>query len=279
VRLLEGRRSWLAARNIRYMLVMPPSKCTIYHEYAPSVFSHVGKHSRMDELFEALRLNSRVKVVDVRPAVMRAKQFGALYYRTDSHWNRLGALVASQEITEQLKKWFPRVKLFSRNELLIESYKFLDGDLCALMGLGALNPEIATRIFIRYPRAHFSNNPPVADINNEQHHREPFATEVDDPALPKAVCLRDSFMQFSMMFLSENFRRIAYYWRYDFPVEVIEKEKPDIVIQEITERILARGVPSNPPEVERCAANIQLPDDAPGSSKAQLADVKVAPAN
>lgn len=278
VRVLESRRAWLAKRNIRYFLVIPPSKCSIYPELIPDAYTRIGKSSRMDQLFAVLKSHSRVAVVDVRPALLRAKPFGNLYFRTDTHWNRLGALVASQEIAKQLQVWYPKVELVDMSHLLTDQSKFGEGDLAKMMGLRGLIPEAEMRIGVKCPRAQFSNNPPMSNLEAEDHHRDPFATEVSNPDLPKVFCLRDSFMQSMQSFVSENCRRISYHWRFDFPIDEIKKEKPDVVIQEITERILASSLPDNQPEVERCA-NIQLPDDMSGANLTKLADVKVVPTN
>jgi len=99
---------------------------------------------------------------------------------------------------------------------------------------------------------HYSKDPPLPNLSDPAHARDAFATEVDDPALPRAFCLRDSFMQMPYMYFGENFRRIRYQWETGFPVALIKKENPDIVIQEVTERFLARRyLFTNPPEVDR----------------------------
>ena len=57
--------------------------------------------------------------------------------------------------------------------------------------------------------------------------------------------------------LSHHFRRIAYLWRDNsnpinaFETELIERERPSIVIQEMGERILTKDPPTNPIEIRK----------------------------
>jgi hypothetical protein len=63
---------------------------------------------------------------------------------------------------------------------------------------------------------------------------------------------RDSFSTILMPLLSEHFRRIVYIWNAnyksawgcDFDPEIIEKEKPDVFIEEFVERKIGQ-IPTN----------------------------------
>lgn len=61
--------------------------------------------------------------------------------------------------------------------------------------------------------------------------------------LPRAVMFRDSFASSMIPFLSEHFRRIVYEWQgpNQFNYALVEREKPDVVIQEMVERKLSRS--------------------------------------
>ena len=53
--------------------------------------------------------------------------------------------------------------------------------------------------------------------------------------LPRAVMFRDSFATWLIPMLSENFSRILFSWQYTFNREIVEREHPDVVIQEMVE--------------------------------------------
>jgi hypothetical protein len=60
----------------------------------------------------------------------------------------------------------------------------------------------------------------------------------DRPGLPRAVILRDSMAIPLIPMLSENFSRVVYVITREFDGALIEREKPDIVIEEFVERSL-----------------------------------------
>ncbi|MFH2002869.1 MAG: hypothetical protein ABIK28_24595, partial [Planctomycetota bacterium] len=64
--------------------------------------------------------------------------------------------------------------------------------------------------------------------------------------LPSAVIFRDSFFITLKNFIAFHFKRTVYYWQYRFDCDVIEFEKPDVVIQEISEHYLTTIKPENP---------------------------------
>jgi alginate O-acetyltransferase complex protein AlgJ len=276
VRTLEERRAWLAARGIRYVVFVTPTKSTIYREHVPSAFTCLTNKSRLDQLIEGLRNYSQVEVLDIRDNMKQSKIFTPLYCKTDTHWNLVGAFVAYQCLAARLKKWFPAMHPLTANEIRIDRYKYGGGDLAGMAGLYNLVPEMFWDAYIVERKSQISQYPPPPDFRDNLHNHEPFATEVNNPALPTGFCLRDSFMQLPQRFISEDFRRIVYHWRYDFPTNLIEKEKPDVVIQEFTERILARGVPDNPPELRKYAHVEILAED---ERSQKLADSKVIPVN
>jgi hypothetical protein len=60
-----------------------------------------------------------------------------------------------------------------------------------------------------------------------------------NPALPKAVIIRDSFAGFMLDQLSYGFNESVYiwdYWIYGLNAEIIEKEKPEVVLNIIIEK-------------------------------------------
>jgi hypothetical protein len=75
----------------------------------------------------------------------------------------------------------------------------------------------------------------------------PFAFETNDESLPRAVFFHDSYGAHLAPYLSEHFERSVFAWqRADFPVfdaALVERERPQIVIQQIVERKLAAYCP------------------------------------
>ena len=66
-------------------------------------------------------------------------------------------------------------------------------------------------------------------------------------AAGKAIVFRDSFAINWYPFLGQNFGEVLYLWQYDWNRPLIERERPDVVIDEITERFFNI---ENPVELE-----------------------------
>ena len=57
---------------------------------------------------------------------------------------------------------------------------------------------------------------------------------------------RDSYATWLIPLLSEHFSRVRYTWQYTFDKEIVERENPDVVIQEMVERVLMEPRPLSP---------------------------------
>jgi hypothetical protein len=144
----------------------------------------------------------------------------------------------------------------------IDYFRFNDGDLQNLMGVHGLIPEKVPRVLLKQAGAckiaKVDSKGEVISVESSHPEHVAYITELKKTGLPRAVCLRDSFMTPMAPLLSAHFSRLAYYWQQNFPQDVIEREHPDIVIEEIVERDLVRYDPQNPPDVDLARKNQYL---------------------
>lgn len=251
---LEVRRDWLAARGCRYLVVVVPNKSTIYPEHLPDSARRIGKTTRLDQLLEHLRSHSDVDVLDLRPVLLEAKGSEPLYFQTDSHWNTLGAFVAYQEIVRRLGRWFPELEPLSRSSFRTRLTPSTTKDLGAMVGADALFPETLVEFKAIAPRRAAKAEVEIPGGLSQPPLRDRlYATEIDDPSLPRAVLFCDSFSTFFSVFLSEHFRRIVRFrssYASDpstlFEPAMVELERPEVVISEFAERFLVRAPPEDP---------------------------------
>ncbi len=240
---LEHRHDWLARRGCRYLLFIPPDKQTIYPEYADRGSLPLRTHTRLDQLLEHLaEHHSPVKVVDVRLVMLAAKERERLYHRTDSHWNDRGAFIGYTQVARTLAKWFPAIEPMSRSAFR-ETVDARGGDLGLMVGLS--EREEWLRLEPLSPWRSRMTNDVIWPAGAVFPLGKPFATECDDARLPRAVVFHDSFMLALYPFLSQHFRRAAYVWQDDFYPEVVERERPEIVLQELLERKLGTATPND----------------------------------
>ncbi len=223
-----------ASRNILLILVIAPSKHTVYEEYLPARVSMMkGAPSRVDQLCSAWgRNDTRASFIDARGLLATAKkelQY-PLYYKTDTHWNNLGAFLVYCEIMKEVKTRYPEVKALTLADFDLSSTRVSGRDLAGMLNMAGLMSD--TEVTLKPLR------PPVARHSNAPYaFRTALRSEITGSKSPHVVAFGDSFLSYLIPYLSESFSRGLYLaapLTVDF--SVIDKEKPDVVIVELAER-------------------------------------------
>ena len=235
-----GARDWLRARQVAYVFTITPDKHAIYGDEMPPTLTRVGDLSRADQLFTALQDTGLA--VDVRGVEFDAKARERVYQRTDTHWNDRGALVAYQQIISAVLARVPATPPAWTRDDFTAADRAIEGlDLAGMMGLTRVLREEDMTLVPRRPRRARVIEPAGAQPTDELGR---IVTEIDDLSLPRAVIFRDSFTSRLVPFLSEHFSRAVYLWQNDFDADVVTKEHPDVVIQQIVGRHLYNFIPS-----------------------------------
>ena len=241
---MEARRRWLAERGIGFIATIGPDKQSIYPEYLPRGWT-LPATANTDLLVEYLRSqHSLVTFVDLREPLRSHKGRGSLYSPSDTHWTALGALVAYQALTPVIRSYYPAFKAVEESQIVWQEGP-PGGNMRRMMGL----PDDDG----------FLNVMPAFKQNRIKHQRieeEPgeegavWKTRIveSDVAGPRILALRDSFMDATGIFFYGSLepffsQSCATFVSYphkgrDFPIDLIEKMHPDIVIWEIVERNL-----------------------------------------
>ena len=223
------------------MFTIAPDKYVIYPEEMPASLVRIGRTSRTDRVYEALR-GSGVTSVDVRPALLDARIRERVYQRTDTHWNDRGALAAYQQVIAAVRARVPSTPPPWTCADFEPVTRVVEGmDLAGMMGLTRVLREEDLVLVPRRPRLARVIEPAGAGPTDELGR---LVTEIRGSRLPRAVILRDSFVSRLVPFLSEHFSRAVYLWQNDFDAEVVRTEHPDVVIQEIVGRHLYGFIPS-----------------------------------
>jgi len=235
---LAHRRDWLAARGIAYVVMVVPEKFTIYPEHLPAWVTPANAPTPYDRVRDAVAKDGRVTLVDLRPALRADKARHRNYYMTDSHWNFNGAIVGYETlmaaVQAALGAKLPAIATAPRPSHT-PGADFYSGDLIQMLGLpgrireddvaplGKVLADAAKRCGKRTDKDEFPGFEFYA---------------CDKPGLPRAVVLRDSMAIPLIPLLSENFSRVVYVSSRALDLALIEREKPDIVIEELVERSL-----------------------------------------
>ena len=245
---VKRRHEYLRSRGIAYLPIIVPEKFTIYPEYLPSWVAPGRNPTLLARTMDRLAEDGSVPYVDLRPVLRETKGGERLYYLTDSHWNLAGAGVAYVAIMHAVQALLPgRLATVAPpvRPPYIAGRDVYWGDLARAMGIPFrfTEPDYL-------PLDAVTSNPRRAGLLARPIAMRGLMTIYEQPNadLPKLVMNRDSMAVALIPLLSENFHRSVYVQSTALARETIEREHPDIVIDEIVERgmIKIAQSPTNP---------------------------------
>ncbi|MEA2696309.1 MAG: alginate O-acetyltransferase complex protein AlgJ [Myxococcales bacterium] len=245
---LKARADWLAQRGIRYMVVVAPDKESIYREFVPPWLTRVAAPSRLEQLRQAAATTPGVELLDLSDALERHKDEERLYYLSDTHWNDRGAFFGYQAIAGRLAAWFPDVKMLTDHDFTRQAVVTAGGDLARMSGLknDITEPQVHLRLSSADRAATFADGSPLTFERMSVRGRKRFETRSRLGEIPSATIIRDSFGEALIPFLASHFQSATWLWSYDFSADVIDQQRPTVVIQELVERKLMEVQPKNP---------------------------------
>jgi hypothetical protein len=249
-RILESRRDWLSSQGIRYIFTIAPNKRTAYPENLLDSAKYTPSYSRLDQITDYLQQYSNLEIVDLRVELRNAKANYRVYEKTDTHWNEVGAYFAYRALLNRVHKWFPLVgKPLELSDFTLTSTLEPGGDLARMLKLQPIYQEEILKLVPKLPPrasspSYLKGSPttPQKVISRGTGFPSfirvpPQFSEVKDSRLPRAVIIGDSFTGKRLIyFLIEHFHQTYFAGQNVFDVELIQKEKPDLVIQEVVER-------------------------------------------
>jgi len=219
--------------------MLTPEKQTIYPEFMPDSIKRAPNISKLDQVVEYLRKHSKVRIVDVQKDLYAEKINGHMVFRKiDTHWNQYGAFIASNSLLGVIAKDFSVIHPPAIKDFSITLETVTRGDLTDML---ALKGDIWRSE--RIPRLTSKDEkrvPGLFNVNQQIPFKiESFVIVVRDIAtLPRLVMFRDSFATSLIPFISAHFSRSVYVWSFSFDTNLIEKEKPNLVVSEFNERYL-----------------------------------------
>jgi alginate O-acetyltransferase complex protein AlgJ len=252
-RYVEGVAAELSDRGAALAIVLLPSKARIYEDRLPgfelpeTVAARYGRALHRIRGAKAAAAASGFVVVDPRAELRRARQAGTrVFLRTDTHWTPAGAAIVADAVAAEVTPLVRELRIARGSfETKAEGTITHRGDLLRFLPLGPfaahLGPEPDT--VTRY-ETHPVGNGASGGL-------------FDDPSIPVALVgtsySADDLWNFSGALseaLGVDLLTVAAEGKGPFaPMEeyvhgdTIEDQPPELVIWEIPERYLVRGVP------------------------------------
>ena len=221
-------------KNIKFKLFLGPNKSSIYPEYLPDSLI-LSKKRYISYFLEAFDTIEGIDVFDPTNYLSSHKIYPKfLYYRTNSHWNDMGAFLAFKGFAEKYNFHYPEVS-------------FKKGDLHS--------GDIIDIAKIKNFPLHLNDNWIANDHDNDNFIKEiildqeitafgkPSIVFNQKPLNDKVVwVIGDSFTNSLKPFINATFKEIHYkgYWVYMLDTLLSDldqkSKKPDIIILVIVER-------------------------------------------
>lgn len=236
---LERRRRFLAGQGIGYVVAIVPDKSTIYAEHLPAWMKRMSGPTPLERAMARLALYPDLRVVDLATPLKAGKATEQVYYRTDSHWNYLGATIAYHAIMNAVREAVGPDKLPSiapvERPPYVPGVDVYRGDLARMVGARTRYAEDDLAPLGKV----LAGGAKRCGRRIDDGRDAGFETYVCDRAPPlRGVMLRDSMAIPLIPMMSENFRRIVYVSARRLDPALVAREHPDVVIEELVERSL-----------------------------------------
>jgi alginate O-acetyltransferase complex protein AlgJ len=230
--LLNKLNQSTAQNGGKMWLMIPPDKNTIYPQYMPDEIPVIGQSSRLDQLTDYLQKKTEINLLDLHPLFTDVAKSSQIYYKSDAHWNCLGAYYGSNELLAQVSALHPQVQTHPLTDYEFGTMSDSTLDIAGVMGL-KLQEETVT----------LTPKFPIGSISYESYDGSDAIKVATNSQtdLPTALVIHDSFYPECLnQFLEPQFSRVifSHYEKMKFSdyLKLIETEKPDVVIVEFAER-------------------------------------------
>ena len=206
-----------------FIIAIVPNKNTIYSEHMPSRYIRTDRATNLDRLMAVEGLDC----IDLRAALLTSDQ--SVYYKTDTHWNGLGARIAAHEIMLAIEAGTGvRAELDwddgSYEEILIT------GDLGRML-YPANPPEEADRIFENAMHR-------FRTVGRFRSFDDLHITTESDGAFLRVAMYRDSFADALIPYFSNAYSNVYYTRQTPPPFESVAFLEADVIVLQIVERRL-----------------------------------------
>lgn len=233
------RQKVIGSYNAKLLMAIVPNKANVYPEFMPDHLIKNERYGYGEQMTRYLKANG-FPVIDLYSILTQNKSGYDIYYRTDDHWNNLGAFIAANSIMEEMHSFYPKIAPLDTIKFPIKKIEKKDGSIALMLNI---EKEAVDHNYSPTPKEGFKSV-----LQKEKRYTVikefPFPKEYEqvyykgDTALPNVLIIRDSYGKALVPYLAEQCNKcVAIWdcWRYGLNEEIIKDSKPDIVIYLICE--------------------------------------------
>ena len=226
-RTLTNRYEWCRQRGIEVRFLFVPEKHVAYSDYLPDI--EISENRPVVQILNSLSGPVRETCMYPVDELKAARQARELYYKTDTHWNNWGGFLAYDLLMDSLPARFD-LKKITEDDLKVTQRKII-GDLGV-----RLEPDEEERSDVL---AHATELPFKRIYDNSVFSRGNTSVFISPRvAAPRVVVFRDSFFNYILPHTIPVFSRTVAVSSLDMHYDLVESEKPDLVIFEMIERFV-----------------------------------------
>lgn len=229
----------LNKKGIKYVLILIPSKASVYSEYIGRRIS--VNETMVDTVSTYLKTHTSIPIINLKPDLLAAKNSYLVYFKNDTHWNEEGAFIGYQSIITRLNALGIIHSLPVKVTTQKSSHR---GDLSVMLS-DVIPPEPYTSIQIVDPKSRsilegkdFNDLDSLLQTNGKTIDFYSYENPTAEPV--KALIYGDSFFGTKNVpgLMAENFSKLDFIWSYRIMNNEIDLVHPDIVFFEMTERYI-----------------------------------------
>ena len=223
---LEEIENVCKKQNKKFYFIIAPDKHKIYPEFYADDIKQINSKSRVYQLIDYLHKNTDIKVIYPKEMMMKHKKDDYLYWKTDTHWNSMGAYYGYLALMEVIKKDYKNINVYKLNNTVKEEYQ---GDLY----------KLTPTIFRKKDTTLYSRE--KIDLKNYciLPEEELDDTNCNNPKSEISLFFKgDSFSKSIIPYLSQSFGKSRFKRNKGISCELSKKEleEADVFILESVER-------------------------------------------
>ena len=239
---IKRNNKWCNERGIKYYMMLAPNKHRIYPEFLPDHIQKVREKGNIELFKNYLKQEIGFILLDPTSYLQKAKNRRNVYHKTDTHWNSFGAFISYQMLMQSILPDFPAIEPLKLSDYNIDTLQTRGGDLARMIYAMdevtdidiKMTPKFKTEVVCVEDQ--INEIPTYYKLDPKQYEIR-YVNNKNENNL-KILVFRDSFSDKLLQFIPENFYETVFIWEHTFNIELIEKEKPDLIIHEIIQREL-----------------------------------------
>ena len=212
-------------------MIAPNKECMYGNAFLPDKLRTDNTFTKADQVVKFLTEHTDLEVVYPKEQILDAMQKDSerlYYYKTDTHWNELGAYIGTKELLERVEITLPGLEEYD-----ISVKQKYAGDLAGMLGLSdylKYDDEYCLHDYCENQQVEL-----VYPVEGNTDFIYSTTTNADGRSL---FMVRDSFATAMIPYLSAQFDGACFVHNSQYTPELLQKTPSDIVVLEVVERYI-----------------------------------------